>query len=410
MNERQAMEAFTKIFYDYQSIRDPKYRYANLEDLKDQLVVLYGLKDDLNEIKNYHDLINGITQTIRHIERNAKSEKPWINVSERGINKAIQPVVKKAGHPVEFPFEWKDPKSGRSCYINDNWDARNFMVMDVVGYMLLLKEGGDALPKEPSFIFNDLSSIGARESIPSPESSDDQDQMSVLTRILSSRFWIKFTDSDFKKFTCRNYTSTQILNLLHDTSKVEFKIVFPIRIMEKEGPKEKICQMNIFSRPFELWPVDKDIRNDGIVQSREYYILFNTVLGELFVHNLLSKNYDWIENRFYMLPAGAQVFYRQFIIHNNYPQISLNLSTIKERLHLCDKNTTNLIRTIEDNILKPLRDHDFIDSCEKTNEGLMDTKFIIHRSKKGNQADVIDDIASISTEGSGVRKGGIGGS
>ena len=142
--------------------------------------------------------------------------------------------------------------------------------------------------------------------------------------------------------------------------------------------------MNLFSRLFEFGYVDKNTRNDGIVQNRHYYISFNTMLGELFAHNLLSKSYDWLDNRFYSLPYNAQVFYRRFLVHNDYKSIPLNLETIIEGLNLQDKNITNLIATIETNILKPLIEHGLIDSCEKTKKGLYGLKYTIKRSKKGN--------------------------
>lgn len=63
---------------------------------------------------------------------------------------------------------------------------------------------------------------------------------------------------------------------------------------DKVGPKEKWYDMHVFSRLFELASIDVDVRKDGIVQKREYYVIFNTIFGELFVHNLLSKNYDCV--------------------------------------------------------------------------------------------------------------------
>jgi hypothetical protein len=119
-----------------------------------------------------------------------------------------------------------------------------------------------------------------------------------------------------------------------------------------------------------------------VVQNRQYYISFNTTLGEMFAHNLLSKSYDWLDNRFYSLPYNAQVFYRRFLVHNDYKSIPLNLETIIEGLNLQDKNITNLTGTIETNILNPLIEMGLIDSYEKNDEGLYGLKFTIKRSKK----------------------------
>lgn len=386
MKKHQVMETLTQIFHAYHTIKEPKYRNANLEDLKGYQAKLTNLKEYLKDHKMYNDLVNGVSQTINRIEKSTKSDSTWRNTSERGINKVIQPIAKKPGHPIDFPFEWKDPKSGKSCYINDNWDARNFMVMDMVGYIFLLDQGGGALPKEPSFVFSDLGSIGIRESLPPPEAIHDDPQIPFdLDKIESPKYGIRLTDADFRKFTSLNYTSNQIRDLLHETSKVEFKLVFPVRMRDGKELKEKLYQMTIYSKLFEFGHIERDIRHDGIVQSREYYIFFSTILGELFVHNLLSRNYDWVDNNFYMLPTNAQAFYRQFILHNNKPSIPINLVTIRQRLHLYDKNTTNLINTIEENIFKPLIQHGLITAYEQLPNGLMGEKFVIKRPSKGQK-------------------------
>jgi hypothetical protein len=195
------------------------------------------------------------------------------------------------------------------------------------------------------------------------------------------KYYIHFTDDNFRKFTSTSMSSNDILNLLLETSRVEFKIVYPVRLETEKTVKEKHYYMNVFSRFFELGYIDKEIRADGIVSSREYYVAFNTLLGEVFAHNLLSKNYDWVEPSFYTLPYSAQILYRRFLLHNDYVRTELNVETIAQKLNLTDKNITNLIATIEESALKPLKDQGLIDSYEKE-EGLSGLKFIIKRSRK----------------------------
>jgi hypothetical protein len=115
-------------------------------------------------------------------------------------------------------------------------------------------------------------------------------------------------------------------------------------------------------------------------------VRFNTLLGLLFIHNLLTLHYDWIDTRVYMLTSNAQAFYRQFILHNNLTQMQINMETIKERLHLWDKNKANLITTIEYNILKPLRQHGLILSYEKRINGLKGIKYALDIPEKRTKA------------------------
>ena len=176
--------------------------------------------------------------------------------------------------------------------------------------------------------------------------------------------------------------SNEILNLLLETSRVEFRIAFPVRMREegKGGIKEKWYCMNLFSRFFEMGYKETE-RTDGIVQNRTYFIFFNTILGELFVHNLLTKGYDWVDNSLYDLPQSAQMFYRRFLLHHNYASIELSLDTIAANLNLRDKNRTNLMTTIEENSLKPLQKNRLILSYEKK-VGLSGEKYKIFLQDK----------------------------
>src|SRR5208283_110496 len=63
-------------------------------------------------------------------------------------------------------------------------------------------------------------------------------------------------------------------------------------------------------------------------------------------------------------------------------QVSTKFS-ITSGLNLQDKNITNLIGTIETNILEPLIEQGLIDSYEKTKKGLRGLKYTIKRLKKG---------------------------
>jgi len=190
-------------------------------------------------------------------------------------------------------------------------------------------------------------------------------------------------------------SSNDIKDLLLRTSRVEFRVTFPVRMIKetmtynkgvKQDMKEKWYSMNFFSRPFELGYIDKDVRKDGIVQSRIYYVVFNTFLGEMFVHNLLTGNYDWINNKLYHLPQSSQIFYRHLLLHHNLQKQQFNLSTIVEKMDFKDKNITNLISNLEINTLNPLVKEGLIISYKKMT-GLSGIKYEIILPKKGAHND-----------------------
>ena len=404
MNKQEAYERFQKIQKDYNSIKYPKYRNTNIEHLKKQYSLLIDVKEFLKENCLYIRLINSISQTITRLSRTST----WRNVSERGINKAIRPLMKTGNKEIEYPFEWQDDKFNQNCFIsNGTWGPKNYTVMDVIGYFFLLKEGGDALPYIEPPIFDDLDSIEVRETElnqPLKPSSSDIDQSSItgsdLDLIKRSRHWLKFNDADFRRFTSLKMNSNDIRQLLLDTSRVEFKLVFPVRLKDgKNKFKERPYIMNLYSRLFELAYIDKIVRTDGVIKNREYYVVFNTMLGELFVNNLKTHNFDWLGNNFYSLPLSAQLLYRRLLLHHNHTVIPLKLDTIKERLNLRDDNITNLVGTIEVNALEPLRKYGFITSYKKE-KGLSGIKYIISKPSK-----TTDESKSISANTESCKEG-----
>jgi hypothetical protein len=325
----------------------------------------------------------------------AAAGEGWSNLSERGMNKAIPPVYSIKGSDTQI--EWTD-RWGHSCYVsNGSWTAKNYRVMDVLGYMFLLREGGDRLPEDRSPIFYDLADIEVREvqlNMKTASQIDNRDDQNDTDKVQMSqyRYSIGFTDSQFRKFSGLGLGSAEILTLLLETSRVEFKLSFPVRL--KCSKDENRHRMNYFSRFFELSYQDIQVRKDGIVQERKYRVHFNTLLGELFVNNLKARFNDRIDLKFYTLSDSAQVFYRRMLLHHNFRTTELYLKTIAEVVGLRDQNLTNLIKTVEINILEPLKEQGYIESY-KRNGGrkFEDIKYIITRRKAKDQ--LVGDVGSV---------------
>ena len=372
MTTKQAQEKFNEIKEYYDLIPSPKYRHADLNTLKEKFEQLQNLKVDLVKDTSYRKLVNAISQIIAKLEKRHK-KREWWNLSERGTNRVIPAISKNNGQswPVEYEDIW-----GNTCHIsNGHWGAKNHIVMDVIGNMFLLKEGGDCLPKNAEPIFNDLFEIQSLEKHLNGNSE------SVIP--VRRRHSIRFTDEHFRQYTDLRMNSNEIKALLLETSRVEFKLTFPVRL-KSTGAKENTHRMNYYSRFFEIGHEDLSVKSNGVVLSRRYTVVFSTLLGELFANNLLAKFNDRIDNRFYQLPNSAQIFYRKALIHNDIKRIPFNLATIANYAGLADSNPWNLSTTVEINILKPLIEYGYIDSYEKEGENPKAPKYIIHRfgSKK----------------------------
>ena len=388
MDTTQALEILIEIKAYYDSIKYPKHRNLDFTTFKAQYEELTALKPQLASNVIYTRLVSGMSQVVANIEEQHRlmeepSDDMWANLSERGMNKVIPSVDKRKVE--KFPVQWTD-KWGNDCYVsNGYWSAKNYRVMDALGYMLLLKEGGDRLPEECLPIFNDLMDIEIRERQLNGSGNNTENDTDISLSVNSTAqenvvFSIGFGDSDFRKFTALNVSSTDILNLLLETSRVEFKLSFPVRL-KSTGNKENFHRMNYYSRFFEMGHIDKRVRKDGIVQQRRYRVYFNTLLGELFVNNLKSRYNDWVDLKFYTLPDSAQLFYRRRLLHHDYKKNPISLTNIANAAGLCDPNETNLIKTIETNVFEPLKEYGYI-SDFKQRHGHAGIMYTVYRNTK----------------------------
>jgi hypothetical protein len=382
MDKNSAIQLLNEINSAYQDLKIPKYKQIPLKQWKEYLVQLQVIKQFIKDDITLKHLLNAISQIVAKLEKferirpinsvtaiENKDRTLLMNTSERGVNKAI-PCIRNKN---EAPFLWIDESTGSQCCINNGyWDAKNSMLLDILGYMFLMKEGGDIIPKIKTPIFNDIEKIKSRETELKDENNEflctTHDVNPAVEIITKRKYWIKFDDKDFRELTSKKINTNSILDLIHKTSMVEFKITYPARIIKNKKSREQLYTMNVFSRLFEFGYIDKDVRgHDKAIRCREYYVSFNTILGELFVHNLKALNFDWIHREFYNLPGSAQIFYKRFILNHNYSSIVISLSKISKWLDLSDKNITNLINTVESNILGPLKKCNFIEDYSKEN-------------------------------------------
>ena len=255
----------------------------------------------------------------------------------------------------------------------------------------------------PPPIFNDLGDIQQRENQLNGGNGN------VIPT--GAKHYIRFTDDQFRKFTGLRMSSTDIKALLLETSRVEFKLTFPVRL-KSTGSKENPHRMSYYSHLFEFAHEDVSVKSNGVVMARRYTIVFNTLLGELFVNNLLAKHNDRIDARLYLLPDSAQIFYRRALSHHNYGDDPYMLSTIARLAGLTDSNQRNLATSVEKNILNPLKEYGFIDCYEKVRNGSGQIKYIVWRSgpgiimRRGEEAGSVKDVVGSVKDEAGSVKGG----
>lgn len=385
MEEDEALKKLSEIEQSYKKLKTPKYKQLSLLEWKEINADLITLKPYVKDNVVFKNMFNAVSQIISKLEKlnrikpikRAKNEgdvKPDIlmNTSERGVNKSIPCIRNKK---KDFPFQWKDEKTGVECTISNGiWNAANYMLIDISSDQILMKIGGNVYPQELDPVFKSGSEILDRES--EFKSTVDQNDITSIDRnmnlkiemIKKTNCYIEFDDKKFRELTGKKMSSNAILELIHRTSNVEFQLVFPVRMFDENKAKEKLYKMNYFSRLFEFGYIDEKVREfDGVVRNRVYYVSFNTMLGELFVHNLKTRNYDFIPRDFYSLPDSAQIFYRKFILNHDFPTMQISLMKIANWLNLTDRNMANLTNSVERNIFEPLKSCNLIVDVQPDN-------------------------------------------
>jgi len=87
-----------------------------------------------------------------------------------------------------------------------------------------------------------------------------------------------------------------------------------------------------------------------------YTVIFDSLLGRLFCHNIQLKGFNQLPDNFYDLPKPAQLVYRRFLSHiyKAHP-IKLHIENIAALLNLETKVEGMLKHGIVKNILEPLK-------------------------------------------------------
>ena len=136
MDDHEASSLLKAVKKEYDSIKSPKYRHADQDHLIKLNATLAEIKPHLSQIKEYMDLLNGITQILSRI----KPTSTWRNISERGLNKAV-PVVRTTTLSENAIQSGHQNGSGTKelSAINGEWGATNYMVMDVLFQVIQIK-------------------------------------------------------------------------------------------------------------------------------------------------------------------------------------------------------------------------------------------------------------------------------
>lgn len=273
--------------------------------------------------------------------------------SERSMNKTIVPIS-KATREIKFPIELEI--KGEKYSTTNCWEARHFMTMDALAYLILKKLG---FPRKAQTIFDNVEEIEKRAELLKSEdiSIEHKLEKDLVSSFKNTKYWIKFESEFFREFTGKQLETQQIADLLTETA-CKFTFSYPV-LLKNENKKitEKKYRVSVHTSFFTLAYIDALDKNDK-TKRRTFYVFFNTGLGECFVNNLLAKGYDMFDTKkFYSLPSLAQMFFRKFILHHShFGPIHKPLEEIRKGLNLTIKGDSDLIAYLRQRVFEPLKE------------------------------------------------------
>lgn len=287
-----------------------------------------------------------------YIDSHATSQEVFA-YSERGMNKTLMPIS-KALREIKFPVELEI--NGEKYSTTNCWEARNFMTMDALSYLILKKLG---FPRKAQTIFNSVEDIEKRDELLKSEDivTEHELEQDLVSSFKNTKYWVKCDAEFFREFTGKQLETQQITDLLTETA-CKFTLSYPVLLRDKNKRiKEQKYRVSVHTSFFTLAYIDALDKNDKS-KKRTFYAFFNTGLGECFVNNLLAKGYDMFNTKkFYSLPSLAQMFFRKFILHHSYfGPIHKRLEEIRKALNLTIKDGSDLIAYLKNRVFDPLKE------------------------------------------------------
>ncbi len=376
---RMKSAAFKEIEHRFIKIRDfwcwgapsPKHLSVDREVMERHLCFLTDSRDYLYDYALYDHVCSEIRRAINKLdksekEQNVSDEDAWKNISEHGFNKVVRPVTIRYAK-TENKLCWQDKYGQQEMRFTSNFSSWHFAAIDVIAYLFLLQDGGK-LPSQAISIFENIQNLTDHVNGNNAENTDHN-----LT--------VSFSDKFFRKLSGFNYSSAQIKKLITETSSCEFKLSYPAMIFGEGGKKKEYTANMKNHSPLFTLSIDDKMRADGNIANRLYTVDFNTTLGIMFIHNLMMKNYGFIDNRHYRLNPLAQIFFRKYILSNNSSILTIGMDKIIKSLNFTNQNKTIITDSIIKNILEPLKEKSVILEYS-FKEGLLDDKKMIIRIPK----------------------------
>jgi len=135
----------------------------------------------------------------------------------------------------------------------------------------------------------------------------------------------KITDR-YKEFFGNNRKREYLPELIKRTSEVNFSFEYPLQHpVEKTYQHQGESKTKIIGTRLETVEIEKNNIFDYELENNSLRVLFNSFLGKIYCHNILTFNTDWFEESFLKLNGLASAIYRRFFVTKSKKSIEFEL-------------------------------------------------------------------------------------
>lgn len=274
--------------------------------------------------------------------------------SNRSINQSLNVISKKNKLPFSFkPFQ--------NLIVHNKWDSNCFMILDILTDYIYHKHYQHINP-------NSCYSPDVQSRIPFVSFEDFEEFRN------DNKFEFLIPDKElFSMYPfLKKYSSTNLFDIFTKTSDCCFSLDAPCRFFTGKNGTQKVEVRNINIDCKNIFNIEvlKEIKysDDTRVKNRIYKVCFVNIFGIIFMQNILSLNFQFINTRLYNLSKTTQNIYRKLILHKNMKTIQISFLSLKIALSYENNNST-ICNTIFENCFKELVEHKFIESFEINGRG-----------------------------------------
>jgi len=135
----------------------------------------------------------------------------------------------------------------------------------------------------------------------------------------------KITDR-YKEFFGNNRKREYLPELIKRTSEVKFSFEYPLQHpVVKTYQHQGESKTKIIATRLETVKIENSNIFDYELENNSLLVLFNSFLGKIYYHNLLTLNTDWFEESFLKLNGLASAIYRRFFVTKSKNSIEFEL-------------------------------------------------------------------------------------